>query len=494
MGAVTSEHELLRGEFLDKLLIIYKSGSVVYYGDILPQFFKRYERVNRPEGGKASREEKPQSIQLSEDQFFALVDILGSKDDFELKENSPKIITYSKDGCPLNLYPTTGKIYAPKGYSVYESIILETISRNPVDPKYDVIIGQDEVGKGEFLGPMIVAGVALTQSQCIKLQMLGVKDSKSLARDSITKLAGEITSNCLSSKLIEIKAERFDELFDDFRNEGKNLNDLLAWAHSSALADVLSNLAGDGQKLVIIDEFDRVKTDKRFKNFYSRQDLEIRQSHRADILSVAVGAASILAKHKRNIIEDLIRKEFGFMPTLPDNYHDIVSHEYGRTILRKSYLNRMVAEGIIIETDYVSGEDAIKHVEYICKQVESHKLDFKEKFPKKETIGKLLSVFSNKEGGSIYFGISDDRKIVGVANTQNIAENISRVFNQCEPVPQIKNTIFDLGDKQILRCTVLKSIKQPVSYLRIYYTRDSGSAFTRSMRSTEIINYGKETL
>ncbi|MHC4838568.1 MAG: DUF3378 domain-containing protein, partial [Planctomycetota bacterium] len=53
------------------------------------------------------------------------------------------------------------------------------LSKHP-NPPPKVWIGTDEAGKGDYFGPLVVAGVALPRDRLEILQTLGVDDSKSL--------------------------------------------------------------------------------------------------------------------------------------------------------------------------------------------------------------------------------------------------------------------------------------------------------------------------
>jgi len=101
-------------------------------------------------------------------------------------------------------------------------------------------IGTDESGKGDYFGPMVVAGVMVDHSTKAKLESLGVKDSKLLSDKQCRLLAAQIRSICGSHcEEIEIAPETYNRLYDDFRKEGKNLNHLLAWGHARAIESLL---------------------------------------------------------------------------------------------------------------------------------------------------------------------------------------------------------------------------------------------------------------
>ena len=56
-------------------------------------------------------------------------------------------------------------------------------------------IGIDESGKGDFFGPLVIAGVAVNPQLKKLFLNLGIKDSKQLNDEKILKLAKEIQKN-----------------------------------------------------------------------------------------------------------------------------------------------------------------------------------------------------------------------------------------------------------------------------------------------------------
>jgi ribonuclease HIII len=101
-------------------------------------------------------------------------------------------------------------------------------------------IGTDESGKGDYFGPMVIAGVLIDSAAQAALKELGVKDSKTLTDKRCKELAVKIR-NLLPGKYeeVEIPPERYNQLYEQFKAEGKNLNHLLAWGHARAIESLL---------------------------------------------------------------------------------------------------------------------------------------------------------------------------------------------------------------------------------------------------------------
>ncbi|RLI52571.1 MAG: hypothetical protein DRP09_17635, partial [Candidatus Thorarchaeota archaeon] len=101
-------------------------------------------------------------------------------------------------------------------------------------------IGTDESGKGDYFGPMVVAGVWTDESQKNKLENLGVRDSKQLSDKRCRELAGRIRELCRGRyHVVELSPAKYNTLYEDFKKEGKNLNHLLAWGHARAIESLL---------------------------------------------------------------------------------------------------------------------------------------------------------------------------------------------------------------------------------------------------------------
>lgn len=192
---------------------------------------------------------------------------------------------------------TSGKIVSngPRAEAIVQTSVL---SLDSLTTDVDIIIGSDEAGKGEWLGPLVIAAVALTPSQSKLLQSYGVMDSKDIPIEHMGDLAHEIESHCTSMKTLMITPETFNVRFEELHNEGKDLNDLLAWGHVKVISEVHQNLSSDLAIRIVVDEFARIKTEQRLARIIPLETLELIQRPRAED-EIAVAAASILARESR---------------------------------------------------------------------------------------------------------------------------------------------------------------------------------------------------
>jgi ribonuclease HIII len=147
-------------------------------------------------------------------------------------------------------------------------------------------IGTDESGKGDYFGPLVIAGVYLPDEQESVFREIGVKDSKRFSDNRVRELA-EIIKRGYIHSVVSIGPERYNALYLNLRN----LNRLLAWGHSRAIENILGEVPC---RLAITDQFG----DKAYvlnALMKKGQRIELIQRPKAEE-DMAVAGASILAR------------------------------------------------------------------------------------------------------------------------------------------------------------------------------------------------------
>ena len=157
-------------------------------------------------------------------------------------------------------------------------------------------IGTDEAGKGDFFGPLVTAGVYVDERTAKLLRTLSVCDSKLVSDRELRGLATNIRQVVEDEKraVIIVAPKRYNELYKQMRSEGKNLNTLLAWAHTRAIEDLIGH--GLKPKFILSDQFgDKRYIESRLMVDTRLSGVPVLQMHRPEA-DVAVAAASILAR------------------------------------------------------------------------------------------------------------------------------------------------------------------------------------------------------
>jgi ribonuclease HIII len=150
--------------------------------------------------------------------------------------------------------------------------------------------GIDESGKGDFFGPLVIAGVYVDRGIARNLMDAGVQDSKRISSDAkIRTLAETIRKEAIGLfDVVLIGPAKYNELYDKFTN----LNKLLAWGHARVIENLLAKKPDCSRSLS--DQF----ADARLieESLLRRgQKIQIQQRPRAES-DIAVAAASILAR------------------------------------------------------------------------------------------------------------------------------------------------------------------------------------------------------
>src|SRR5512133_1877326 len=150
--------------------------------------------------------------------------------------------------------------------------------------------GVDESGKGDFFGPLVIAGVFVDGKSARQLLDLGVQDSKRIGSDSrIHALAKEIRRVAREGiDVVAIGPARYNELYKKFGN----LNSLLGWGHARVIENLLSRKSDCPRSLS--DKFADARVIENALLRHSRK-IRIEQRPRAES-DIAVAAASILAR------------------------------------------------------------------------------------------------------------------------------------------------------------------------------------------------------
>src|SRR6266487_1949890 len=155
---------------------------------------------------------------------------------------------------------------------------------------FEAHFGVDESGKGDFFGPLVVAGVYVDRGIARKLVDAGVQDSKRIGSDARIRALAE-TIRKSAAGLIEtvlIGPEKYNELYHKFGN----LNKLLGWGHARVIENLLAKKSDCPRALS--DQFADARVVEQSLLRHGRK-IDIQQRTKAES-DIAVAAASILAR------------------------------------------------------------------------------------------------------------------------------------------------------------------------------------------------------
>jgi len=211
-----------------------------------------------------------------------------------------------KDKVNVVFYQSGKLVVQGKGTQEFVEFVLEPGILKQARLGYETVLnpdlllprlGVDESGKGDFFGPLCVAGVYLNESVVKAWENAGVRDSKNIASDKkIAELARMIraTPGCVTS-VVPVGNEAYNRLYGQM----KSVNAILAWGH----ARVIENLMGQRHRMnpppvrAISDQFAANKATVANALMGLGREIELVQRHKAEA-DLAVAAASILARHE----------------------------------------------------------------------------------------------------------------------------------------------------------------------------------------------------
>ncbi|MBQ6221149.1 MAG: ribonuclease HIII [Solobacterium sp.] len=224
------------------------------------------------------------------------------------EEKHPQYTHYQLrlENCVITSY-TSGKIvFQGKDAEVYAS---------PYQKKDTVgtHAGSDEVGTGDYFGPVCVCAVCVREEQLPLLQELGIRDSKMITDEVIRKIAPVLQKELVHSLLI-LPPARYNEI-----HKTRNMNAIKAEMHNQAFLNLKKKTTLPD--LIVIDQF---TPEAQYYRYLSRTEnvvRNIRFETKAENKYPAVAAGSILARYaflhamdKLNEAYDMVFEKGGGSP------------------------------------------------------------------------------------------------------------------------------------------------------------------------------------
>src|SRR5712691_3856587 len=224
-----------------------------------------------------------------------------------------------KEKTNLVFYESGKLVVQGKGTQEFIEFVLEPEILKEAKLGYEAVLnpdlvlprlGVDESGKGDFFGPLCVAGVYVNEAVVKAWKDAGIRDSKNISSDKRMADLSELirkTPGCVWT-VVPIGNEAYNRLYDKMRS----VNTLLAWGH----ARVIENLMGQKHRMepppvrAISDQFASNKQTVASALMSLGRQIELVQRHKAEE-DLAVAAASILARDEFVKRLAKLEKEFG---------------------------------------------------------------------------------------------------------------------------------------------------------------------------------------
>ena len=161
-----------------------------------------------------------------------------------------------------------------------------------VDPKIynSSSIGSDEVGTGDYFGPIVVTAAYVSKDSIPYLEELGVKDSKQMSDDKILEIVPKIIKKIPYESMILTNTEYNQKYSKDL-----NLNKIKAIMHNNVLYKLKEQT--QSYDYIIVDEFAK---DFIYYNYLRDTTNVVRNITfltKGETKSLAVAAASLISRY-----------------------------------------------------------------------------------------------------------------------------------------------------------------------------------------------------
>ena len=164
-------------------------------------------------------------------------------------------------------------------------------------------LGIDEAGKGDYFGPLVVAGVRITHAETArKLQEIGVRDSKEIRVSGIRRISDRILEAVGRNNVHVISLS--PRKYESRRSAAGNVNRLLGELDATIMGELISEV-----EVVVVDEF--AKSTRSYLEPFVPGSVRLEVRTRAED-DAAVAAASIMARARQLEEINRLSERIGF--------------------------------------------------------------------------------------------------------------------------------------------------------------------------------------
>lgn len=192
-----------------------------------------------------------------------------------------------------------------------------------IDPKiyYSSSIGSDEVGTGDYFGPIVVTASYVSKENIPFVEELGVKDSKKLTDDKILEIVPKLIKVIPYSSIV-LSNKEYNTRYKD----GNNMNALKAILHNKMLFDMKNKIKN--YDYIVVDQFAKPFVYYNYLKKSTNVVRDITFMTKGEDKCLAVAAASIISRYLFLKEFDRISKEIGFnLPKGASNEVDKVAKQ-----------------------------------------------------------------------------------------------------------------------------------------------------------------------
>ena len=256
------------------------------------------------------------------------------------------------DSCNINIYTSNKVMFQGENARIYAATFfgLEAVEaqENKEDKPANTFpqAGSDEVGTGDYFGPICVCACYIDDAVYRKIKHLNLIDSKQLSDRDILAMGEELIRNVPHSLLI-LNNEKYNTV-----HKNANLNKIKALMHNKAYC----NLRKKGIKLpekIIIDQFCEERTYYRYLTDEKEVIRNITFETKAENKYVSVACGALISRYA--FLKEMEAMGEKYHLTFPKGAGKQVD-EFIKTFVRKYSVSELEK---VAKTDYKNTEKAL---------------------------------------------------------------------------------------------------------------------------------------
>ncbi|MBR4619016.1 MAG: ribonuclease HIII [Bacilli bacterium] len=152
-------------------------------------------------------------------------------------------------------------------------------------------VGSDEVGTGDYFGPIVVTASFVKKEDIEFLESLGVGDSKKISDEKILKIAPQIAKK-IKYRSIILSNKEYNEKY----TKDVNMNKIKAIMHNKVLFQLINEEKPD-YDYIIVDEFARENRYYAYLTDVDKIQKNITFITKAEDKNLAVASSSIISRY-----------------------------------------------------------------------------------------------------------------------------------------------------------------------------------------------------
>lgn len=250
------------------------------------------------------------SITLNDKQIYELKKLNPYKE-----SDNPTIDSiFELSDCKITLYKSKKAVFQGKDVSAYQELY---------QTKFVEQAGSDEVGTGDYFGPVVVAACYVNHDNYPKIKHLGIQDSKQITDELIRKIAPKLMEEVPYSVLI-VDNVKYNQI-----HKQHNLNAIKALLHNQAYKHLQKKI-NQLPKLSVVDQF---TPENYYYNYLRNENEIIKNLHfetKAESKYIAVACASVIARYTFLQVWDKMEENYHF--TFPKGSGELVDHAIVRFV------------------------------------------------------------------------------------------------------------------------------------------------------------------